>query len=282
MTKFPTTWTLLLLAFLCTVPSDSVSAGSHDVIVFVQGTPYPKANRHILVRYAWPVVQALENSGLSFELTMFPITADTSTSSSFFSTGFDKTLAGRKRLATDMKRFRDLGKALDGIYGNGESVLVDLLGSVFVVDEALGLASKEELSMMDRVRGFRKRTFLIYISDMVQRSGFDGFDFTPYGDGRSLEECIEKAPALYGDQVHFHSEFKDLEILFVRLDLRRLHQEVELPAPPDPGKMDHIIGFWREDFFHGIFGVAPHRLSVSRDKDPAKDLKDFFSGGSGQ
>ena len=82
----------LLCALLLGFAEPAVSV-EHQVLVFVQATPHSRVNTHILSHYVWPVIGELERSGLSFEVTMYPITGETASTSSFFTASFDNTAA---------------------------------------------------------------------------------------------------------------------------------------------------------------------------------------------
>jgi len=233
------------------------------VIAFVQATKDPSVNQLIMERYAWPIFRGLEKSGEPFQLDLYGISGHTAGSSAFYSATVRRgPTQGIERKDAE-QRFLQLRRVLDKTYGPKESQLVDVLGSLRTVDDTLGGSSEGPL-------------YVIYVSDMVQSSGGsgEGYDFTGFYGGRSLDDCRKHLSAEVGDRLLNKARFSSARVLVVKLDLQALFREKGTETEAPPPNLGDIDAFWANDVFRGLLKVASYHVDSA--KDPRRAIRDFL------
>ncbi len=110
----------------------------HEVAIFVQATQNRAVNQDIMQSYVWPVFAELLTLDGGVRIVIYSIIANTVSSSALYSVAVRPGLDGKNDRARAIRSFKTtLRTALDQIYQPGQSQLVDILGSVFVLDRML-------------------------------------------------------------------------------------------------------------------------------------------------
>lgn len=232
------------------------------VVVFVQATKDSQVNQKIMEQYGWPIFRVLEQSGEPFQVDMYAITGHTAGSTAFYSAtvmeGATQTLERNAAKA----RFLKLRQVLDQTYGEEGSQLVDILGSLQVLDDALGSLPKKE------------PLYVIYVSDMIQSNGADGYDFTGFYGGKSLEYCRQHLGEEVAAKLLHKDKFSSARVLVLKLDLQSLFREKGTESEPPPPNLRQIDNFWQHEVFEGLLRVKQYQ--VDRSKDPRRSIQQIL------
>lgn len=265
----PLRFTTLGLALASYLLGCAPSEGKR-VIAFIQATKDSAVNQAIMTQYALPLFHTLEESGEPFQLDLYPITGHSAASTAFYSgTVRPGPMKGKERKAA-RKEFLRLHQQLDETYGGEESQLVDILGTIRLVDDVLGKLTER------RGRWFgatREGLHVIYVSDMVQSNGVAGYDFTGFYGGKTLEECRENLRDEVGAQLRNREEFSSVRVLVLPLDLQSLFRQHGIEATPPPPNLQSIQTFWAQDVFGSLLNVKSYEVDTSEDM---RELQDFL------
>lgn len=262
------TWgkTLLISGFLLCVLSLANGCSGGDgkrVVAFVQSTKNSGVNQAIMERYVWPIFRNLEKSGEPFQLDVYPLTGHTVGSTAFFSATVKQgPTQGQERIAAE-HRFLELRRVLDKTYGPEESELLDVLGSLHILDDVLG-----------RMREDKRPLYVIYVSDMVQSNGEAGYDFTGYYGSRGLADCRKNLNEEVGATLRNKDKFSLSQILVLKLDRQSLFRELGTEAIPPPENLSDIEQFWATDVFGSLLRVGAYHVDSSR--DPRRAVQEFL------
>jgi len=241
----------ILIYSLC-----ATACGADDgkrIVVFVQATKDQSINRMIMDKYVWYVYQAVARPGEFFQLEMYPINANTAASTAFFSAAVrNGEFQSRERSAARQK-FLTLHDILNKTYGSRESELVDVVGSLGIIDETLGTVKDP------------KPVYVIYVSDMVQNNGPDGYDFTGYHGGKSLDDCRRHLEQETATILPHRDAFRRVGILVLKLDLRALFRAKGTESEPPPKNIAEIDKFWDSTVFQNLLHAGSYEVSRSQD-----------------
>jgi hypothetical protein len=250
------------IAFLAS--SGCLSQSPKRVIVFVQAAGpsesepgKPTVNQRIMERFVWPIFHALETTDQPFHLEIYPITASTASSGSFFTA--DITAGPERGIEKQQAsaRFLRLRSVLEHTYAAGQGQLVDVLGSLPIIDNALGTLPSKTLF------GDAGTLDVIYVSTMIQSNGFDGYDFTGNNEGASLDACRNDLKTKIGPALAHRADFKRIRVLVLKPDMQALHREFGVEILPPPVNLPQIDAFWRQDVFSSLLPVADYRIDNS-------------------
>ncbi len=223
-------------------PSSSGAGGVDHALVFVQATLQPAVNRLVIERGVWPVVRCLTASddGLHFELAA--LYDRTSAGTILMQGDVPPGLNGRREANRLRERFIEQGRTLlDRLYAENAPEFVDVLGSVFVIDRYVA-----RTGVVPHV---------IYVSEMVQRTGIDGYDFSGNGDVGSLARAAHNLERDYGTKLRQRPRLAGMRVDAIQLDLTLLARAAG-PEVPSVAQVitpvDELEAFWRDKFFAGL------------------------------
>ncbi len=219
-------------------PADPTT-GLRHVLVFVQATQEPALNRMIVERGLWPVMNCLTQSeaGLHFELVAL---YDRTSAGTVLRRGvIQPGLNGRPAAAALRQRFVNEGRTLlNQLYAENAPQFVDVLKSVFVIDRYIARTGVTPQ--------------VVYVSEMVERTGVDGCDLSGLGEGRDLAACAAILERDYGAKLRQRERMAGMRVDVVHLDLTLL---ARLAGPEVPSvaqvqtPVDELEAFWRDRFF---------------------------------
>ena len=160
-------------------------------------------------------------------------------------------------------RFLGLRNVLNKTYGPDESELLDVLGSLSVVDDILG-----------RMGEGRRPLSVIYVSDMIQSNGDAGYDFTGYYGHEGLADCQKNLNDEIGAVLRNKERFSRGRILVLKLDRQALFRDIGTETTPPPQNLADIDHFWATDVFDKLLHVSAYQVDSSR--DPRSAVQTFL------
>jgi hypothetical protein len=141
--------------------------------------------------------------------------------------------------------FRQLRQQYARVYPPGSSYLVDVLGTSMLLDNYLGTNASAD-------------TEVLYLSDMVQQGDINGYDFTEYARGKSLEQCKQEFQERIGPNLRHRDLFSRarVHIIHIGIDaLRRGGGGTLAESGFLTHNADKIGTFWAKDFFGNFLHV---------------------------
>jgi hypothetical protein len=239
-----------LALFLLSLPgcgSQSSSAAESDslrLVVFVEATNDPALNEALAQKYLKPLYQRLTSAERPLEVTIYPISANTEGETALLRFSHPDRWLTEGDAEDLADAFRELRRRYAQIYPAGSSYLVDVLGTAVLLDSELGA-------------GRGARTEVLYLSDMIQQDDLNGYDFTEYARGKSLEQCRNELQETLGPNLRHRELFQGarVHIVYLGLDAMRRGRTDVAESSPITRRMNEIKTFWEKDFFQGFLGV---------------------------
>ena len=95
------------------------------------------------------------------------------------------------------------------------------------------------------------------MSDMIQQDDINGYDFTEYARGKSLDQCRNELQDKVGPFLRHRELFRSarIHIVYLGLDAMRRAKTQAPESGPVTRNMKEIKTFWEKDFFRSFLGV---------------------------
>lgn len=234
----------LALAGCGSQPSSAAEDGSLRLIVFVEATNNPELNEKISQKYLRPLYERLTSAEQPFDITIYPISANTEGETALLRFSHREEWLTEADVADLADAFTQLRQRYAQIYPAGSSYLVDVLGTATLLDSALGAR-----------RG--GRTEILYLSDMIQQDDINGYDFTEYARGKSLEQCRSELQEKLGPNLRHRELFRSarIHIVYLGMDEMLRGRPGSAASGPVTRRMEEIKTFWEKDFFLDFLAV---------------------------
>jgi hypothetical protein len=232
---------LFALAIACeTHPApEGPGHGAKHVLVFVQAHKDAQINRMIVERGLWRAVDCLASSRSAFNVQVIPIHGQTARAQILFAGEARAGLRGVAEAQAMRQAFIQRGRTLlDAVYAPEAPLYADVLGSLFAIDDYITR------------RGVVPQ--VLYISDMIQRTGPEGYDFSGEMNGREITQCAPNLEKDYTSRLVNKSRMADMRVDVARVHLRSWALEADAGAPvtAEVQTPENVITtFWRDDVF---------------------------------
>jgi len=224
------------------------------VVVFLEARTNEQVNTAIMEQFVVPIFDAVDSSKKPYKLDIYPISGNTEASRAIFSTAVRSgAMKGRDRKAarSELVRFIE-ERRIDQVYSDEGSELVDVLGTIRVLDGILGTKGSKGHG-----------AYVIYVSDMVQSDGMDGYDFAGFTGGKSLEDCQGNFQREYVAGLRHVERFSQLKVLVMRVDFTTQYRMIGTATAPAPLNRSDIDDFWYDVFKNKL--KSTYDLSASGD-----------------
>lgn len=250
---------LVLTLSSCGSPSSSVAQdGVLRLVVFVEATNDSDLNEEISQKYLKPLYQRLTSVERPFDITIYPISANTEGETALLRFAHREEWLTETDVENLADAFRELRQRYAQVYPSGSSYLVDVLGTAVLLDSALEA-------------GGGGHTEVLYLSDMIQQDDINGYDFTEYARGKSLDQARSELQEKLGVNIRHRDLFRNsrIHIVYLGLDGMRRGRSGVPDSGPTTRNMEEIKTFWEKEFFRDFLGaeVVPYSGTVDQALD---------------